>query len=228
MEKLILLHGALGTDYDLTPLSREFETKEIEPYCFCFSGHGKNPFADEFGINQFARELKAFIQFNKLVKPSVFGYSMGGYVALKLASENQDLLGKIITLGTKFDWDRKTVDREASMCDSEFILEKAPELAKRLQKNHHDWIKLLSKTKEMIINFEINKLLDNTALNNIKSPVMLGLGDKDKMVSMQETTDAKNSITNSSFFVLPSTKHPFENVRVKLLAELILDFLPLK
>src|SRR5690606_36784616 len=132
MEKIILLHGALGDDSDLTHLAKMLQNKGPETYCFSYSGHGTNTFADEFGINQFARELKDFIEANKLVKPTVFGYSMGGYVALKLASETQELLGKIITLGTKFDWNKNTVEREANMCDAEFILKKVPDFAKRL------------------------------------------------------------------------------------------------
>ena len=82
MKQIILLHGAIGAHDQLVALANELKQQGFQPYSFSFSGHGQIPFQDNFSIEQFALELEQFIAKNNLEQPAVFGYSMGGYVAL--------------------------------------------------------------------------------------------------------------------------------------------------
>ena len=43
------------------------------------------------------------------------GHSMGGYVALKLALKRPELVDRIITLGTKFNWTPEVAAKEVKM-----------------------------------------------------------------------------------------------------------------
>src|SRR4051812_41740520 len=103
MKDIILLHGAIGAADQLEPLKALLKEK-YKVFTFNFSGHGKMPFQTNFGIEQFALELENFITANNLFQPTIFGYSMSGYVAVYLAHTKPDLLGNIITLGTKWEW----------------------------------------------------------------------------------------------------------------------------
>jgi len=82
MQNLILLHGALGSPDDLLPLTHALKRTNLDVYTLSFSGHGKLPFHAAFGIEQFAKELETFILKNNLSSSCVFGYSMGGFVAM--------------------------------------------------------------------------------------------------------------------------------------------------
>jgi len=116
------------------------------------SDHGAKDFSNGFGIAAFSKELHEFILKNKLEKTSVFGYSMGAYVALYLSSQHPEILGNIITLGTKFSWSPEIAEKEIKMLDPEIIKEKVPKFALSLEKRHSDnWIILLNKTAEMIL-----------------------------------------------------------------------------
>ena len=55
---------------------------------------------------------------------------MGGYVALQLANKHPKYVQKIITLGTKFAWDKETAAKEVKMLNPEKIEEKIPAFAK--------------------------------------------------------------------------------------------------
>ncbi len=112
MKHIILLHGAIGTACQLQPLSAALSKYNFKTHTLNFSGHGKASFQTDFGIEQFAAELEVFIETNNLIQPAVFGYSMGGYVALHLAYTKPGLLGTIITLGTKFDGRPKLLKRK--------------------------------------------------------------------------------------------------------------------
>ncbi len=152
MKSIILLHGAIGAKDQLEPLAVELKQRDYNVYTLSFSGHGQMLFQTEFGIKQFAHELSLFIKKNNLLQPTVFGYSMGGYVALYLAKQNPDLLGNIITLGTKFNWSPEIAQKEIRMLDSKTIIEKVPKFAETLKARHgEDWEGLLKLTSDTMI-----------------------------------------------------------------------------
>lgn len=226
MRSIILLHGAIGAKDQLEPLAKELSVNGFQSYSFNFSGHGQIPFENEFGIVQFANELKLFVEKNNLVKPDVFGYSMGGYAALYLASQQPTILGRIITLGTKFDWKPEIAQREIKMLDAKTIAEKVPKFAEALQKRHgNDWQLLLKKTADMMLDLGNNNLLNPTTFSQIKNKVFIGLADNDNMVSVDETNNAASKIITASRYNLQDTKHPIESVNLDSLGGVIKGFL---
>lgn len=225
--KVILLHGAIGAADQLLPIQTELEKRGATCFPFEFSGHGRTPVSkDGFGIHQFASELKEFILTNSLQQAHLFGYSMGGYVALYLASNQANLLGNIATLGTKFDWNPETSLKESKMLNAEQIELKVPKFAEALAARHgaDNWKKILSLTAQMMIDLGNHNLLDNDKLKSIENKVLLGLADNDNMVSYEETKYVFNQLKNRQFYMLPNTKHPIESVSMDLLSHLLFDF----
>jgi pimeloyl-ACP methyl ester carboxylesterase len=47
---------------------------------------------------------------------------------------------------------------------------------------------------------------------NIQHPALLMLGDRDKMVSLDETLEVYKTLPNAQLAVLPATGHPIEMV----------------
>src|SRR4051812_31114030 len=117
MQNIILLHGALGSLNDFEPLKKVLKKHDITTHAMSFSGHGDSPFENSFGIEQFAKELSTYIEKEKLEKPNVFGFSMGGYIALYLAGKHPELIDKIITLGTKFEWNEEVIEKQKKFLD---------------------------------------------------------------------------------------------------------------
>lgn len=226
MKNIILLHGAIGASDQLYPLSLELKGKGYECFTLDFSGHGKKTFTNGFGIAAFSDELESFIESNNLKQPHVFGYSMGGFVALYLASKRHDLIGRIITLGTKFEWSPEIAAKEIKMLDSQTISEKVPKFAEALQKRHGDkWKLLLKNTAEMMLELGKNNVLSEKEFAKISNRVLLGLAENDSMVSVEETNFAASKIKNSQRFELKETKHPIETINTKYLSELIKQFI---
>ena len=222
MKNIILLHGAVGAKDQLEPLAVELKQHGYNVYTLSFSGHGQTPFQTHFGIEQFALELEEFIKENKLDKPTVFGYSMGGYVALYLAKQQPNLLGNIITLGTKFEWSPEIAKKEVKMLDSKTIIEKVPKFAEALQKRHgQDWELLLQKTAEMMLSLGNKNALSLNDFASIENKVLIGLADKDNMVSLEETTAVYKQLKNGAMYMLPNTKHPIESVNLLLLGSFV-------
>lgn len=222
MKDIILLHGAIGAADQLEPLAEALAQKQFKVHHLSFSGHGHLPFAGRFGIEQFAQELEQVITEKRLEQPAVFGYSMGGYVALYLAKTKPGLIGKIMTLGTKFSWSPEIAAKEVKMLDAATIREKVPKFAVALEARHGGtWEVLLQKTADMMIGLGNDPVLKEADLATISHPTWIGLADQDNMVSLEETRTAFKQLQQGGMYMLPNTKHPIETVNPELLSEII-------
>lgn len=226
MKTLILIHGALGFKGDLENLKLALIKEDFDVHTFSFSGHGKQNFEHAFSIPQFSLELENFIIKNKFIRPSVIGYSMGGYVALNLTLKNPSLINKIITLATKFNWSKETVEKETRMLVPETILEKVPAFAKSLETKHsNNWKELLSRTAQMMHDISTNNYLNTETLKTIQAKVLIGLGDKDQMVTLEETVNVYKTLPNAGMYMLPATTHAIESLNIPAFIAIIKEFL---
>lgn len=211
----------------MEPLAERLYGEGFAPQALNFSGHGGAPFAAGFGIEQFTAEVLAFMDEKGIEATDIFGYSMGGYVALHLASQHPKRVRKIITLATKFDWTPAGAERETKMLDPDKIEAKVPAFAQQLAERHapNDWKLLLRKTAAMMLELGQRPLLPPGVLSKIENPCLICLGDADQMVSLAETTQAANALPNGQLHVLEQTPHPFEKVDTGALAALLCSFL---
>lgn len=224
MPNLILLHGALGHTEVFEPFKEEL-SKYFTVYTPSFSGHGDVQLPQNgISIEKYTQELKEFIAQKNLSDVYIFGHSMGGYVALCYAMENSASVNSIMTLGTKFDWTEEQALKESKMLNPEVIAEKIPKYAESLEKQHGlKWKQLLPAIAEMMVALGKNPPLKNN-LSTINIPVQIMVGDKDNMVTLEESMAVYRSLPNAKLAVLPDTKHPMDKVRPNLLLDLMKDF----
>lgn len=225
MQKLLLLHGAIGSEKQFENLS--LILKDIfEIHTLNFSGHGGKPFCGSFSIQQFAIEVSDYLEANSINSINIFGYSMGGYVALYLSKMHPEKIGKIFTLGTKFHWTPEIAQHEVRMLNPEKIAEKIPAFANELQQRHlpNDWKAVLNETVKMMIGLGSNEPLTAQDFQQIKIPVCVGIGENDKMVSFEETEVVCKHLPNAQLLTIPATPHPIEKVNVEQLVVAISDF----
>lgn len=225
MQNILLIHGALGAKQDLQALGEVLKKAGHNVSSFSFSGHGKEAFQHKFTIAQFTTELKSFIVKNELTPVSIFGYSMGGYVALNLAAFEQGLINKIITLGTKFNWSTTSVDKETKQLNPELVFQKVPTFAKSLEDKHGlAWKELMDKTAAMMRDINAVNYINSETLKKITIPILIGIADRDQMVSLDETTEVFKTLPTASMFMLPGSKHQLETINLNLLTQIITDF----
>lgn len=213
---LVILHGALGCKEQFTAWA-EALAETFTCHLLDFSGHGtKSDSEKNFSIELFSNDLLNYIAEKKLSAPHVLGYSMGGYVALHTALQRPASLGNILTLATKFNWDPATSKKEAGYLDPAVIQQKVPQLAEQLRQRHAgNWQKVARKTAEMMLNLGERPRITSENIVAIKNRIKFCVGDKDKMVSLEETVQMFRITKNSNLCVLPSTGHLPETMSVK-------------
>lgn len=224
---ILLLHGAIGAKDMFNEIEKTW-SPHYNIHLLNFSGHGATKIPEEdFSITMFENDVLNYISENNLKQPAVFGYSMGGYVALSLASKYADLFSKVITLATKFNWTIESSEKESKLLNPDKISEKLPAFASALEKRHGspDWKKVLHKTSLMMIALGASPVLSSEVLARITCPVMLMVGDKDAMVSIEETFKVFKSVGNSCLFVVPDTQHPLEKLDVNKISDNVIRFI---
>lgn len=225
-QQLLLLHGAIGSSEQLKPLAETLRNA-FNPELFDFSGHGGRPFPSEgFSIPLFAKEVLAWMDERGIARVDIFGYSMGGYVGLYLAKHHPDRVGKLLTVATKLAWDAPTAQKEVKMLDAAKIAEKVPKFASALEKRHapQDWKENLKRTAAMMLAMGDQPPLNEDDFKNITAKVRMCVGDRDTMVSLEETIAVYRLIPGASLCVLPETPHPIEQMRTDLVAAAIHEF----
>ena len=227
MQDILLLHGAIGAIEQLYQLEQKL-TDSFTVHTLNFSGHGSSAFAvEEFSIKLFASEVIAFLNKNKIDSISIFGYSMGGYVAMYLAKNHPQRIKKIITLATNFTWDENIAAQEIKMLNADKIEEKLPDFAAALQNRHapNNWKTVLGKTAAMLTAMGKDNPLKAADYPGIQHPVLLMLGDRDKMVALDETVEVYKNLPKAQLAILPNTAHPIEMLNADRLTSEIKTFL---
>lgn len=226
MKNLILLHGALGHSSNFEAYE-SFLSSHFNVHKILFHGHGGTDIpAEGLSIGLYIEQLQQYIEQHQLKDVHVFGYSMGGYVALCHALQYPGNIVSILTLATKLHWTVEGAAKEVKMLEPELIEAKVPKYAAQLVALHGEnhWNQLLPAVAKLMIHLAENPLLSQAQYEALNLPVQLMVGDKDAMVSLDETLHAAKHIPNANFAVLPATKHPVEMVRTGLFLALMKDF----
>jgi pimeloyl-ACP methyl ester carboxylesterase len=231
---LILIHGALGAAEQLASLHEALVTQreaaglsetQAPILIHELAGHGQTPVrkADGLAIEAMAEDLAALLDECNWSGVDVFGYSMGGYVALHLAHEQPERIGRVLTLGTKLAWDPATAARETKLLDPDTIQAKVPAFAETLAQRHGEarWRALCHETAALLRNLGDRPLLDAAAFARIEQPVCIGVGDRDGTVSIEECVAAYRALPHGALAVLPRTPHPLDRVPTHELVALI-------
>ncbi len=228
MNKILLLHGALGSDHQ-TQKMYESLRMDHDVIRMEFQGHGNKASDDcAFDLDILADQLLEFIREHDLNGVDIFGYSMGGYVATIAAGKQPEIIGKIITLGTKWHWDPESTDAEISKLDPDIISDKVPNFANHLSMQHGEsnWKALLQATADMMIGLgKQGRALVDEDLNNITTPFLVLRGENDNMVSREESIWATECLGSAEYREVTAQPHPLEKLDPDTVRPIINEFL---
>jgi pimeloyl-ACP methyl ester carboxylesterase len=180
-EPLILLHGGVGATEmfnEIMPsLSRNRQVIAVD-----LQAHGRTADVNRpLSYEAMADDVSALIQYLKVDRADVMGYSVGGEVALRTAIQHPDVVRKLVLVSTTFSrdgWYPEIVSGMTQMgVGSAEPMKQTPmyQLYARIAPRPEDWPLLLTKLGEMF-----RKDYDwSKDVPAIKAPTLLVLGDAD-------------------------------------------------
>lgn len=235
-EPLILLHGGTGLSQMWQPHIRSLAShfRVITPDS---RGHGRtnNP-TGAFGYRTMADDVVAFIQALGLKKPLIFGYSLGGQIALEIGMHYPNLAKALVVGATSYKFSKVYLNslkvffsfEEPGVVNFDMLQESDPDLV-QFWKSVHSWTDdpdywktLLRQMSEMWL-----KPPDYAAedLQNIAEPTLILMGDRDGMVPLEEVVEMYHLIPNAELAILPNVSHMTALLEDGVFLGVVLDFL---
>jgi len=92
---LIVLHGLLGSSRNWQSAGSALAARGPRVVALDLRNHGESPWADASGHAEMARDVAAWIERSGLAPVHLLGHSLGGKVAMRLAAERPDLVGRL-------------------------------------------------------------------------------------------------------------------------------------
>ncbi len=209
---LILLHGwkqDVSTFHNISEILKDhFTLWLIDLPGFGRSENPKKPFY----VKDYAEIVEEFIKQNKLKNPNLLGHSLGGRIGIKLASENPELLNKLVlesSTGIKHEHD---LLRMASFGLAKIFNALIPDslsLKKYLKHkfykkvgSNYDDAKELKSTFVNIINEDLTP-----DLPKIKTQTLVIGGELDTSVPPRDQKKMYRKIPNSKLEILDKVAH---------------------
>jgi pimeloyl-ACP methyl ester carboxylesterase len=221
---ILLLHGALNTSAQFGALSQKLEAY-FDVHTLDFSGHGHVPYDGTLDMKVLVGDIHGFFEKMEADTCHIFGYSMGGYAALSFAHSKPEKLNKIITLGTKWDWNPISSAKEVAMLDPDVMIEKVPSYVVKLQSmfGEKNWINVVRNTAALMHDLGHGGALTEDDFSTIENDVLILRGSDDKMVTAESSVEVVKWLRNGTYKEIDGAPHPLEKVDIGILAEFLLS-----
>lgn len=95
-QPLLILHGFLGMSDNWKTLGTQFAAEGFEVHMLDLRNHGRSLHSEEFNYEVMVKDILDYCQFHHLEKVRILGHSMGGKLAMFVATSHPELVEKLI------------------------------------------------------------------------------------------------------------------------------------
>lgn len=221
---VVILHGAAGCTQMETELLARRLSSSYRVFALDFAGHGESdPLEDlHFAPSLFIDNVEALFDHLSLEKAHLFGFSLGGFIALAFAHRNPQRVQRLAIHAVNLIWDQRLVDLMLTRLDQDQIKQRSAELVQYLSDMHgeENWVTLFERMKTYTN--EIRGHFDDFAgVEKTPVPTLVSAVDKDDLFTIDSPVYLYKHLPNSTLAILPGKRHALQNVDLDLLTPLI-------
>ena len=211
---LLVLHGALGstaleTDRLVAHWERSFRVHALD-----FSGHGVSTASVASPTWQtYTDDVSAVLRQLDVADVSVFGFSMGGGVALAAAAAHPDRITRVAAHATHVQWTAALVDRMVPPMRGA-LDDPDGRWASRLAETHGDrWRQLVGELVAFTRGLPDDWISDDV-LGAIRQPILVSAGDADRYFEVDHAVHLHRTLPDARLWIEPGLDHPIQGVDV--------------
>ncbi len=219
---LLVLHGAAGTTrHEMAPLIRRLESS-FHVVGVDLSGHGASAMPDgAFALDLFAADVRTVLDALDLRDAHVFGFSLGGGVALHLAAETPDRVRRLAVLQTTVDWTEAQAAQMKQRLALDTLKEQAPGRAEQLHSRHANTARLLRRLQAFVDTLPAASATLADAFPTLTAPTLVAAMDRDPLFELDDALALHRRLDNARLTILPGTRHNFAQVPLPSLTPLL-------
>ncbi|NNF59460.1 MAG: methylmalonyl-CoA epimerase [Rhodothermaceae bacterium] len=220
---LVVLHAALGsTAFEMRRLTRHWEG-QFRVYALDFMAHGdSDPFPGRtLTFDTFTDNVAALLDTIEVARVHLFGFSMGGSVALHTAHRFPERIERLAVHAFNVQWNETEVETMSGAMAGA-LANPEGHWATRLATIHgaDHWRDLVGRMQAFTEALPGQQFPDD-ALASITAPTLLSTGDRDRYFPLRHALHLRSLLPNSSLAVLPGADHPIQAVESELFAALV-------
>jgi methylmalonyl-CoA epimerase len=222
---LVVLHGALGSTALETDRLVRFWERRFRVVAVDLRGHGESPTPDRAPTwADFTDDVVAVADALSLDRFRLFGFSMGGGVALAVASRLGARVERLAVHGVNVRWDEAEV--EAMVGPMERVEAENPFWARRLAETHgaDRWETLVAHAVAFTRGLPSEPMPDDF-LHAITAPTLVSHGDADRFFRLDHPLHLRRTIPGARLWVIPGLDHPIQGVDAEAFARAVGDHL---
>jgi len=202
-QPVILLHGGLGNaDYwgnQVPTLAKHFQVIVADS-----RGHGRSTrTAEAFSYDLMASDVLALMDYLKIKKADIVGWSDGGIIGLDIAIHHPERLNRLYALGANYNTSALRADLEQNATFNKYI-EKAGKDYQRLSKTPGQYDAFLGAISKM---WGTQPDFSRKQLQSITVPTLIADGQHDEAIKRSHTEEMAELIPDAELLILPGVSH---------------------
>ncbi len=219
---LILIHGSLGNVNDWKNQVPAF-SKQYRVITLDCRGRGRSTYSAQppLSYDLMTSDVIALMDYLKIKKANILGWSDGGIIALDLAINDPDRLIKVIAYGANYNVTgiRRLLGEPDNFARAG---DQAAEDYQKLSPNSQQWDTVVADIMKM---GSSEPDFTSEQLGSITVPMLILDGENDGVISPLHTRTMARLIPNSKLTIIPGTGHfaPWE--KPEEYNKIVLDFL---
>lgn len=205
---LVLLHGAAGcTRLETAPLLRRLESA-FHIVALDFHGHGASPSHESsVSFDLFAEDVLGCVDALDLNDVFLFGFSMGGNVALDVARRAPERVQAVAAHGANVTWTEARAADMQGRLDAGALAQKSERLADRLASHHDDWRELFRQMHDWVATLPEQTPNMQAMAGDVDTPALITSVDQDDLFSLEETLTLYTLLPNARLEIFRGDQH---------------------
>ena len=220
-QPLLLLHGGLGNaDYwgnQVPTFANKYQVIVVDS-----RGHGRSTRDDKpYSYGLMASDVLALLDFLKIKRTALVGWSDGGIIGLDIAIHHPDRLTKLFAFGANYSMTGVRPDIGNSAVFKRYITQAGQDYT-HLSQTPADYETFLAAVSKM---WETEPNYSQDQLRHISVPTAISDGEHDEAIRRDHTEEMAKLIPKAKLIILPDASHFAMWQQPAAFNKAVLDFL---
>lgn len=202
-EPVILLHGGLVSSdewaFEVPLLLKTHKVIIVDS-----RGHGRSFLGDQpLGYDLMASDILQLMDYLKIDKASIVGWSDGGIIGMILAIKNPERVNKLFTFGSNYNLSGYKSEPSDSALAVRFMT-RAQANYRKLSPTPGSFDKLKKSIGKM---YSAEPDLQPVLIKTIKAPTVIACGQYDQFIKVEHLRELSQLIPNAKLVIIPNVGH---------------------
>lgn len=202
-DPILFIHGGLGNadvwGYQIADFAKDHLVIVADS-----RGHGRSTRSQQpFGYDLMTSDYVALLDYLKIGKVTLVGWSDGGIIGIDMAMKHPEKLTRVIAQAANVTTDGVKADVMSNKTFSEYI-NVAGEYYKKLSPTPNEYEAFVNQISEM---WATQPAWTEADLGKITMPVTLAIGDHDEAVKLDHTETMAKEIPGAKLVILKDASH---------------------